>query len=127
MCHLVLFMPVLALPLLWLLPLPLAIPIYALVVLLSAWLYYVVYRLMRRTPVIGPETLLEARGRVISAEGRCGLVRIRNELWRAEAAGMLHENEPVRVIGRRGLVLQVMRDGAGAERSPRGDGRARSA
>lgn len=112
MCHLVLFMPVLALPVFWLLPLPLALPIYVLVVLLSAWLYYVVYRVMRRAPVIGPNTLLDARGRVVSAEGMCGLVRIKNELWRAESDQALADDEPVRVTGRRGLVLQVIHDGA---------------
>lgn len=119
MCHLVLFMPVLALPVFWLLPPTLAIPLYVLVLVLSAWLYYVVYRIMHRAPVIGPETLLNACGRVISADGMSGLVRINNELWWAESGRELHRDEPVRVTGRWGLVLQVTANTAPGASRPR--------
>lgn len=123
MCHVVLFMPLFALALFWLLPPVLAIPLYLLVLILSAWLYYVVYRVMHRVPVIGPEALLSAHGRVTHADGNNGWVRIKNELWRAESDRALRDGEPVRVVARKGLVLHVMREappGAGAPPAARG-------
>lgn len=111
MCHLVLFMPVFALPIFWLLPLPLAAGIYAVIVALSAWLYYIVFKIMHRAPLIGLETLSDARGRVLQADGRFGFVRIGNELWKAEADHELRDNDDVKVVARHGFVLRVAERG----------------
>lgn len=107
MCHLVLFMPVLALPIFWVLPLPLASGIYAVILALSAWFYYVVVKIMHRRPLIGPEVFLGARGKVIQTNGCSGLVRIGNELWKAESVHELRDNDVVEVVARRGFVLRV--------------------
>ena len=107
MCHIVPFMPVLALPIFWLLPLPLASGIYAIIVGLSAWFYYVVIKIMHRPSRIGLQTLIDARGRVIQANGTCGLARIGRELWKIEAKESLKANEGVTVMGHRGFVLDV--------------------
>ena len=108
MCHLVLLLPILALPIFWLLPLPLAIAIYAVIAGLSAWLYYIVVKMMQRTPHIAPELLLGARGEVIHADGSHGLARIGNELWRVDSDHDLQDKDIVRVIARHGLVLRVV-------------------
>lgn len=118
MCHVVLFMPVFALVVFWLLPWPLATAIYVCILALSAWLYYVIIKIMHRPSVIGPHTLLDADGTVVQTDGSCGLARIGRELWRIESKRALTVNERIRVTGRRGFVLKV------AEASPPADMRA---
>ncbi|MEJ2346017.1 MAG: NfeD family protein [Gammaproteobacteria bacterium] len=85
MCHLILLLPVLALPVFWWLPLTLAGPVYAAVCGLSAWIYYYVIRAMRRPVETGSEELLHSTGEVISVDGRRLRVRIHGEVWAAES------------------------------------------
>jgi len=56
MCHIILMMPILALPLFWVLPLSIAAPVYGVILLLSSWLYYFTMQAMRRPTEIGSET-----------------------------------------------------------------------
>ena len=107
MCHLVLFMPLFALPVFWLLPWPLATAIYVCVLALSAWLYYVIIKLMHRPSRIGLHTLFDADGTVVQAEGLRGLARIGRELWKVESRTPLMKDQQVKVTGRDGFVLQV--------------------
>ncbi len=64
-----LFMPVIALPILWLLPLSLAVPLYAVIVLISGLLYWLVVKSMRKRPLTGVESLIgsEAEGCIRAA------------------------------------------------------------
>lgn len=111
MCHLVLFLPAFALPVFWLLPWPMATAIYLVVLVLSAWFYYVVIRIMHRPSPIGVHTLLNPRGTLIQANGSCGLARIGRELWKVESSDSLQANEDIKVTGRHGFVLEVVRAG----------------
>ncbi len=63
----------------------------------------------RRRPVAaGAEALLGARGEAREEIAPEGLVFVRGALWRAVSEGQaIHAGEPVRVIGRKGLQLQV--------------------
>ncbi len=114
MCHFVLLMPLFALPVFWLLPWPLATAIYVCVLALSAWLYYVIIRLMHRPSKIGLHTLFDADGTVVQTEGLCGLARIGRELWKVESRTPLVESQQIRVTGRHGFVLQVADAASGA-------------
>lgn len=107
MCHLVLFMPLFALPVFWFLPWPLATAIYVCVLALSAWLYYVIIKLMHRPSRIGLHTLFDADGTVVQTEGLRGLARIGRELWKVESRTPLIKDQQVKVTGRDGFVLQV--------------------
>lgn len=107
MCHLILFMPVLALPVFWLLPWPLATAIYVFVLAVSAWLYYVTVKLMHRPSVIGAHTLIGRCGTVVQAQGSFGLARIGGELWQVESSRDLPDDGQITVTGRHGLVLEV--------------------
>ena len=60
----------------------------------------------RRRVQVGPETLIGARGEVVGE----GLVRVDGELWQARAPAVLSPGEPVRVVGRDELVLEVELD-----------------
>ncbi|MFQ6006425.1 MAG: NfeD family protein [Woeseia sp.] len=108
MCHLILLLPVIALPVFWLLPISASIPIYATVFVISAWIYWYVVRVMRRPVVTGAEELQHGVGKVASIDDD-GVIRIRvdGELWRAKAAAPLKVGDKLRVVRLEGLVLHV--------------------
>lgn len=109
MCHLLLLMPLVALPLFWRLPLAVALPSYATVVAISGWLYWLAMRAMRRPIVSGREGLLGSVGDVVHV-GRDRLsVRIHGEVWTATSPDNLRIGERVRVTRIDGLVLGVSR------------------
>ena len=57
MCHLVLLLPILALPLFWFAPLAIAVPAYVVVLILSGWFYWLAVSAMRRPVHTGAEAL----------------------------------------------------------------------
>lgn len=109
MCHIILFLPVLAMPIFWLLPLSLALPVYLVVMALSGWIYLSLMRSMRMPKIISAEALLNRRGDVIQVNGSSSLVRIQNELWKAISDDVLHCGDTVVVTDRDGLILHVSR------------------
>jgi len=84
MCHLILLMPVLALPVLWLLPLGEGMAAYAIVLVVSIAVYWITIKAMRAPLQIGIETLLHAVGTVRAADGCRGAVWVASELWSAD-------------------------------------------
>lgn len=107
MCHIILFLPVLALPVFWLLPLPIAGTLYLLTLLFSGWMYYVVLTVMHRPVRVGAATLLNRHGRVIRIQGRRCVIRLGNEIWSAQTKQRLRPGDEVVVTGRTGLTLRV--------------------
>ena len=85
MCHLIFLAPILALPVFWLLPLSLALPIYLAVVGATALVLWPVVRAMRRPLLNGAEGMIGARGEVLTALSPTGLVRCQGEVWSATA------------------------------------------
>ena len=64
----------------------------------------------RRTVQVGAETLI---GRTVEVAEECrpyGLIRIDGELWRAHAQEGADRGERVRIVGREGLTLEVVRE-----------------
>lgn len=119
MCHLVLALPFLALPLLWLLPLEASVALYGVVVAITAVVYVLALKAMRMPVSTGTEALLHAIGTVRSAEGRKATVWIQSELWSAESRSEgLVEDDRVEVLAVDGLTLKVRRlDASAAERT----------
>jgi inner membrane protein len=112
MCHFLLFLPVVALPVFWLLPLPIALPVYALALGITLWIYALAIGTTRRPVMTGAEGMIGERGRVVRIEGRAATVEIHGELWSAEAAvDPLTVGEAARVVGMTGLRLKVTRIG----------------
>ncbi len=109
MCHLILMMPLLALPMFWFLPLDVAAPVYAVVVGVSIWLYWYVMQSMHRPVETGAEEIRHATGKVIEVGSRLVQVRVHSEIWSAESADKLRRNDLVEVIGIDGLRLKVRR------------------
>jgi membrane protein implicated in regulation of membrane protease activity len=107
MCHLLLLMPLVALPLFWFLPITIAAPIYAGVVALSAWLYVYVFKAWLRPVVTGKEYIINSTGEVIDAQGNRVHVRVHSEIWSAESSDTLQPGDRIIVTGLESLTLKV--------------------
>ncbi len=115
-----------ALVVIWLWGLPqldIQLPLYVLIVAMVGWAIYsavsfwVVTRSLRRKAAAGPPTMVGSKGRVVSPLNPEGQVRIKGELWGAEAAGENIDNgEDIVVVGEEGLKLVVRKFGGAAPR-----------
>jgi membrane protein implicated in regulation of membrane protease activity len=106
-------MPVLGLPLFWLLPINYALPIYAVVVLISALLYWAIRRAMRKPIQDGFQSLIGTQAEVVSRSApdypARYLVRSQGELWSAYSADTLQPGEPVNIVALKGIGVVVKR------------------
>jgi membrane protein implicated in regulation of membrane protease activity len=85
MCHLILLLPLVALPLFWLVPMSIAVPAYIAVLILSGGIYFLAIHAMHRPVQTGVEALLHSTGEVFRNEGGLFRVRVGSELWNAES------------------------------------------
>jgi len=119
-CHVVLFgMPLLGLPLFWLLPLPLALAVYAPLSAVSVGFGLIVMRALRAPVSTGAPALRGRWGRVVAVDGRAAMVRLDGdaELWQAASPGPLAPGQAVDVLDVDGLTLIVgPREAAGEAR-----------
>jgi len=115
MCHVILFLPVLALPIFWLVPLEVAVPVYLLITLFAIALYWLVARSMGRRPGAGRESLIGEEAKVVSTlspgDHAQYLVRAQGELWSADSPDVLKIGELVNVTAVDGIRLLVRRNG----------------
>ncbi len=110
MCHLVLFLPVFALPVFWLLPLPLAAAFYAVIAVVSLALYICTIRAMRQPVLNGPECMVGESGRVVKLGERGATLFVHGELWLAEVEGEpMVPGEEALIVGVEGLRLRAVR------------------
>ena len=113
MCHLLLLMPVLALPILWLMPLSFAIPIYVVIALISGLLYRLVWKSMRKPMETGVQSLIGAEATVVArlSPGYRAqyLVRSGGEMWSARCTDVLQPGETVKItaLDRINLVIEL--------------------
>ncbi|MCE9687298.1 NfeD family protein [Shewanella sp. AS16] len=109
MCHILLVLPFLALPLFWLLPQAVAVPIYGIVLILSIAIYLLAIRAMRLPVVTGPEALVHQLGVIIDRQAGNYRVRLQNELWNAHSDEDMQPGERVEVVSMQGVTLKVKR------------------
>ncbi len=111
MCHLVLLMPVIALPVFWLMPLNLAAPLYAVIALVSGLLYWLITRSMMKPIATGAESLVGVSAEVVSRLSPNNyskyLVRAGGELWTAHSDNSLQPGDKVNVTSVDGIRLVV--------------------
>jgi len=108
-CHLLLLLPLLALPVFWLMPLSVAVPVYVLVLVLSAAVYYLAIRAMHLPVRTGKEELLHAVGMVTGRLNGGYQVRVHSELWNAESTDGLSPGDRVEVVAVKHMRLGVRR------------------
>jgi membrane protein implicated in regulation of membrane protease activity len=109
MCHLLLVLPLLALPVWWLLPLRPAAEIYGVIVVVSGAMYYVALRMMHTPRAMDPDLIIGTRGRVVTNDHGRLQVQLKGEIWYARGASDLGTGETVEVTSRDGLTLGVSR------------------
>lgn len=109
MCHVVLLLPIVTLPIFWFVPLPVAAAAYALVFVLSAWVYVRLVQSLHQPAVTGQEALIHTHGEVLRYDGHRLLVRIAGEIWQADCPDRLDPGDPVDIVAVRGLKLVVTR------------------
>ena len=115
MCHLILLMPVLGLTLFWFLPIGYALPSYIAIVLLSAFLFWLITRAMRRPIQDGFQSLIGTDAEVVSrseAEHSTKyLIRAQGEgeLWSAYSEDTLKPGDLVNIVALKGIGVVVER------------------
>ena len=113
MCHLILLMPVLGIPIFWLIPLNFTIPSYIVIVLLSTFLYWLIIRAMKKPIQDGFQSLIGTEDEVISKRSPDGstryLVRSQGELWNAYSTDVLEIGEPVDIVAVKGIGIVAER------------------
>lgn len=97
MCHLVLALPVLGLALFFVLPLPVALPLYLVVAAVSAVMYTAILRALRLPPATGLESMAGAPAHVAESLTPEGVIRYQGELWRAAADETIERGARVRI------------------------------
>lgn len=113
MCHLILMLPVVALPLFWFLPLTTAGPLYGAATTMAGVVYYYAWETGRRPVKIGRERLCDTKGSVVATQPVLR-VKMDGEIWRARSPEMLAPGDEVRVVDFKGLVLRVAKTSHGA-------------
>lgn len=102
-CHLLLMSPLIGLGLFLILPWPVALPLYLIIVALSFLLYAKIMQSMRRPVMTGRESLL---GHV--AEVRSGnTLKVGGEHWLIAGREQWAPGQQVRIVGFKGLRLEV--------------------
>ena len=120
MCHLFLLLPLVALPVFWIVPLAVALPVYAVVLASSAMIYWYAIQAMRRPVQTGEEGMVGEIAEVIESHGANLFVRARSEIWHAESAAPLREGDRVKVVAVEDLTLRVQTLEMGARYSGEG-------
>lgn len=111
MCHLILMLPVVALPVFWFLPLAVAAPVYGAASTLAAVVYYFTWETGRRPVSIGRERLVGMTARVLETEPALR-VELDGETWRARSSETLAAGDVVHIDAVRDLTLHVRRAAA---------------
>ena len=107
MCHILLALPFIALPLFWVLPAAVAGPIYGGVIVLTGAIYGIAVRAMKQPLQNGVEGMIGEFGTVVDCRGGDIFVRARNELWQATSGMTLREGDHVEVCGFDRMTLRV--------------------
>ena len=108
MCHLLLLLPFVMLPVFWLWPASVAVPVYAAAALVSGILYWYTLKSARLPKLNGAESMLGAVGRIVDRGERSVTLFFHGEMWSADADGEpLAVGDEAVVVGIEGLRLRV--------------------
>ncbi|MFS8084659.1 MAG: NfeD family protein [Acidobacteriota bacterium] len=98
MCHVVLLLPLLTLPVFWILPFALALPVYGMLVVASAIIYWQIMQAMRRPVQNGAEAMVGEIGVIIESQEKDLLVCVRSEIWHATCPTSLRQGDRVKAV-----------------------------
>ena len=109
MCHLVLILPVLGLGVFLIWPFSTALPVYALILLISGLIYYAMIKAMQQPIRTGSEGLRGQSAEVIDMQNHEGHVRIHGEIWQATSSDSFRKGDTATVQAVQGLTLNIAR------------------
>ena len=98
MCHVVLLLPLLTLPVFWILPFALALLVYGMLVAVSAIIYWQIMQAMRRPVQNGAEGMVGEIGVIIESQEKDLLVCVRSEIWHATCPTYLRKGYRVKAV-----------------------------
>jgi membrane-bound ClpP family serine protease len=107
MCHILWVMPILALPLFWFLDFWVALPLYLVILAISAVVQFLTIRSFQKPASSGMEGMRGDTAEVVEALHPRGTVRYHSEFWSAEAREPIQVGETVRIVGNKGIRLLV--------------------
>ena len=108
MCHIVLFLPVFALPVFWFFPFSTALIIYLIIVGISLLLDFIILKAMMQKPIVGKEAMLGKTVDVIKDIAPEGKIKYASEIWNAMTDGRnFSVGEKVIIQGFWGLNIKV--------------------
>jgi len=87
MCHLIFFLPIFGLPVFWIFPFSIALPVYIFIVGISMLLYYKIFQAMRAKVRNGQAAMLGKTGVVLQNIDPEGKIKYAAEIWNAVADG----------------------------------------
>lgn len=116
MCHLILLLPLLALPIFKYLPLEEAAFYYGLILIMCGILYWLMMRDMRKPASTGIEGMLGRVGTVIGKTRNGIKVSVKGETWDADCEDEVSEGEKVEVTGLTHLRLRVRKQNDAGEK-----------
>jgi len=100
MCHLIFFLPIFGLPVFWIFPFNIALPVYVFIVGISMLLYYKIFQAMRARVRNGQEAMIGQSGVVLKNIDPEGKIKYATEIWNAVAKGKKFlEGEKVVISG----------------------------
>lgn len=109
MCHFILLLPVVALPVFWIMPLALALSVYGAVLIFSCAIYWHAVQAIKRPVLTGAEGMIGQTAEIVEERGRYIVARLRNELWRAACESSLSAGDKVTVVAVERLTLRVQK------------------
>jgi membrane-bound serine protease (ClpP class) len=111
MQHLIFILPALGIVLFFIFPPAISIPLYILVLIISALIYWVLMKTMKRKPESGRENLIGEMGKVVSLQDDLSAARfqikVRGELWSANSEAPLQPGDIVKIKNVDGIILVV--------------------
>ena len=110
MCHLILSLPVVGISVFWILPLQLAIPVYIVILIISAIMYYAIMTAMKTRVKTGKEGLIGEIGNIFDLTPKDMFVRVHGEIWEATSNDKLKKGDEIRIINVNGLMLDVKKN-----------------
>lgn len=109
----VMLLPIIGLPVFWIMSFGEALPLYLLLASLFAGMMWVMHRTMKYPPMTGAESLLGKTAEVVSKTSLGYappyMIRILGELWSAYSEDLLQIGETVKIVSVQGNSVLVQR------------------
>jgi inner membrane protein len=107
MCHLILSLPIIGIPVFWILPLQFALPVYIVILIISVIIYYAIMMSMKTRVRTGKKGLVGEIGNIFNLTPIDLLVHVHGEIWEAISNDKLKNGDKIRIIKVEGLRLNV--------------------